>query len=671
MTRKIIFIIIGALLFLALLAVLWFWFLRDSPAADPGDQGGFGTSTDRTSTTELEPTDTQGDAYAVIEEGGQYDITGGQVLPFGNYRISSGGRTIGDYQLEPAGNKYKIRPLDIGSLGLPSGDYTFTPIDVGAGTTDTQTGTTTETRTPATGGEESDAWVGSGVSAREFTPAQINEINSTQGFSGAPVISRTPQTAGLGTSGLIIGAAAAGCLAQYLAHEGSGLIQANTTDRVSALSNGPYVAVLDFNASAKLNNTKFKSVEECLVKTIAKAAIDQITRSVVSWINSGFNGQPSFVTNFNQYFANVADQAAGEFIKGSALSFLCSPFAPQIKIAIAQSYASRNNAASCSLSKATNNINGFLRGNWNAGGWGGLLQLTTVPTNNPYGAYNYGQSGLQNSVAAARANAASGISAGGFISLQKCETPSGPGNPQKVCKITTPGAIIEDSLKTSLKSPIDGLNLAQNINDIIVALTNQVMVKTLYNGLGNSLSAANPLAPAIDQNASNQAQAMLGQLQAYLTFAGQYATVQQGSIADIQQAQAGLNSAYNCWTTAASSSPSAADAIEATSNANEASAAQVALESRIDGYNNEITRANASLAVVQNFQSQVYFASTPDDVAAATQAVSSAAAQGAFFTQADVTTAQQNRSTLQTELTARNQATEASINSCKTFNGQI
>src|SRR6185369_9942155 len=103
------------------------------------------------------------------------------------------------------------------------------------------------------------------------------------------------------------------------------------------------------------------------------------------------NGQPSFVQNFNQYFANVADQAAGEFIKGSSLSFLCSPFAPQIKIAIAQRYANRNHAATCSLTKVTNNINGFLRGAWGAGGWGGLLQLTTVPTNNPYGALAYAQ----------------------------------------------------------------------------------------------------------------------------------------------------------------------------------------------------------------------------------------------------------------------------------------
>src|SRR3989338_10601832 len=48
MTRKIIFIIIGALLFLALLWILWFWLLHRAPVADNGTPGGFATSSDRT-----------------------------------------------------------------------------------------------------------------------------------------------------------------------------------------------------------------------------------------------------------------------------------------------------------------------------------------------------------------------------------------------------------------------------------------------------------------------------------------------------------------------------------------------------------------------------------------------------------------------------------------------
>ena len=630
MTRKIIFIIIGALLFLALLWILWFWLLHRSSTTGTESPGSFATSTDR--------------------------ITGG---------VGVSGSSNTATQVPGAGTPTNTGGVDIQAGGIDTsgglggnGSAGSGGINSGGSSSGSSSG----------GGTLSGAWVGSSVSTREFTPAQINEINSTAGVSGAPLISTTPQAAGLGTSGLIIGAAAAGCLAQYIAYETLGAGQAALPDKALAITSGPYVVVFDAANSAKQNNQKFKNIEQCLVKTIAQAAIDQITRSVVTWINSGFNGKPSFVTNFNQYFANVADQAAGEFIKGSALSFLCSPFAPQIRIAIAQSYANRNAGASCSLTKVTNNINGFLRGTWSAGGWGGLLQFTTVPTNNPYGAYAYAQAGLNNSIANAQNNARSNVSPGGFISLQKCDPEKNQSMARGNCTVSTPGGVIEESLKKSvIDSPLKELDLAQNINEIITALTRQVMIKTLYGGLGNSLGGVtNPLAPAVDQGASAQAQALLAQLQASLNNAGQYASVQQGSIVDIQQAQANLNSAFNCWSAAASSTAlSTAQQADAAQKATSANSAQAAYEIRVATYNNEITRANASLAAIQNLQSQVYFATTPEGVSAAAQAIAAASAQGTFITQADVTTAQQNRTTLQAELATRNQQTNASIAQCR------
>ena len=35
-----------------------------------------------------------------------------------------------------------------------------------------------------------------------------------------------------------------------------------------------------------------------------------------------------------------------------------------------------------------------MNGNFSQGGWPGLLSFTTVPTNNPYGAFAYAQVGL-------------------------------------------------------------------------------------------------------------------------------------------------------------------------------------------------------------------------------------------------------------------------------------
>src|SRR3989344_1557050 len=79
--------------------------------------------------------------------------------------------------------------------------------------------------------------------------------------------------------------------------------------------------------------------------------------------------------SFNKFFNNVGDQAAGEFIRGTGLAFLCSPFQMQIRIAVAQSYA-RRGAASCTLTGVIKNINSFMNGNFSQGGWGGLLQFT-------------------------------------------------------------------------------------------------------------------------------------------------------------------------------------------------------------------------------------------------------------------------------------------------------
>jgi hypothetical protein len=517
------------------------------------------------------------------------------------------------------------------------------------------------------------------VSTRDFTPAQINDINNTGGISGTPLISTTPQAASLGTSGLILGAAGAGCLAQWAATKIASYVSTTADPATVASAVGGAVLVLDYKAATQRDEQKNQGVWQCIIKTIAKAVIDQITRSVVAWINSGFNGQPSFVTNFNQYFANVADQAAGEFIKGSALSFLCSPFAPQIKIAIAQSYANRNAAASCTLSKVINNINGFMNGGWGAGGWGGLIQFTTMPTNNPYGAYAYAQLGLNSTINNAQNNANRNVSPGGFISLQKCDnvplvtggvgsgggSGTQPSTTNTNCKVTTPGAVIEQSLKKTLvDTPIEGLNLAQNIDDIVNALTNQIMLKALYGGLGAAGSITNPLAPAIDQTASAQAQTLLSQLQNFLGYAGQFASVEQGAIADIQNTQSGLNSLFNCWSTVASSSAfSASQQATAGSRAQAADTISASYDSQVNAYNDQITRANTTLGNIQALQSQVLFAATSADVQSTAVLISQS--QGSFVSAADVTTAQQDRSTLQTQLSGRNQSITTELAQCR------
>lgn len=648
MPRKIILIIIGALLFLALLALLWFWFLHRSPATDSGAPGGFATSSNRSQGGTAGQG--QSNTPSNIPPGG----TAGQAGGADGINITGGGINTGGIG-------------GVGTAGSGIG-MSGSGIDMGSSSS-SGSGSQTSTST-ATGGIQTGAWLGSNVSERIFNPSDIADLNDPGTLGGTPFISTTPQAAGLGTSGLVLGLTAAGCLAQWAANQIVGTV-ATAADPATIGSATVGVVTVDLSAAKQRNESKSQTVMQCIVKSIAQAAIDQITRSIVNWINSGFNGQPSFVTNFNQYFANVADQAAGEFIKGSSLSFLCSPFAPKIKIAIAQSYANRNNnGGTCSLSKITNNINGFLKGNWSAGGWGSLLQFTTMPTNNPYGAYAYAQIGLSNSIASAQNNANRNISPGGFISVQKCDNVptvtvgTGSVPTQKNCKVTTPGQVIQDSLKASQDSSINQLNIAQDINSIINALTNQLVLKTLYGGLANAnTGVTNPLAPAVDQAASAQAKDLLANLQASASYAVQYGSSKQGSASDIQQVQQNFNSLYNCWQTAASSTAlSVGQQTQGAQGAASANTQILQLQAQIDSLNTDITRANTAIASIQNLQSQVMFAATPTDITTASYAIQ--AATPSLISQADVTTAQQNRAALQTQLTATNQLAQSGLSQC-------
>ena len=75
--------------------------------------------------------------------------------------------------------------------------------------------------------------------------------------------------------------------------------------------------------------------------TIAKLALEQILNATTAWVNKGFEGNPAYVTDPMQFFTKIADNIAGEFIRGSELGFLCSPFQAKIRIALARYHSQK------------------------------------------------------------------------------------------------------------------------------------------------------------------------------------------------------------------------------------------------------------------------------------------------------------------------------------------
>jgi len=168
------------------------------------------------------------------------------------------------------------------------------------------------------------------------------------------------------------------------------------------------------------------SFNNCILKPLGQAILIALIRnigaSIVDWVNSGFDGKPSFITDFGGTLLDSADQAVGQLIEGTELGFLCNDFSFQIRIALALKYSKPfKREITCTLSKIGDNVNNFVENNGGAG-WDNWLQVTTQPNNNVYGAYLIADSELARRALDKVDKKYKTISFGaGFDSLETCD----------------------------------------------------------------------------------------------------------------------------------------------------------------------------------------------------------------------------------------------------------
>lgn len=228
---------------------------------------------------------------------------------------------------------------------------------------------------------------------------------------------------------------------------------------------------------------------------LAKKALQQMTRSTIAWINSGFKGSPMYVQNPEQFLTNIGDEIAGQIIYGSDLSFLCSPLNIRVALEFYYKASRQRQAPQCTLSGVVRNVDQFMEGNFLAGGWPGWLSVAITPTNQPIGGLIAAVETLETSVGAAQAGQVMRLNWGqGFLSHEECTEnagPPGPGgtSPGQTCKIVTPGSTIADALTFELSVGQRTLIEADEINELIGALFAQLGSQALTSLRGvNGLS---------------------------------------------------------------------------------------------------------------------------------------------------------------------------------------
>ncbi len=220
---------------------------------------------------------------------------------------------------------------------------------------------------------------------------------------------------------------------------------------------------------------------------IAKLVISQMTRSIIRWINSGFDGSPAFIQDLGGFLIDVADEAAGEFINGTELGFLCRPFQVEIRLGLSLNYrASTGGRVQCTVSGVAANVERFLNGDFLAGNPGSWLEMTAYPNGNFFSAQANAQRLLFEHVNNRITINLNKLAWGdGFLSKAKNAACALVGKEEN-CTITMPGKAISEALTFELSVGSRTLIEADEINEVVSALLAQLAQQALQ-GVGGLL----------------------------------------------------------------------------------------------------------------------------------------------------------------------------------------
>lgn len=225
-----------------------------------------------------------------------------------------------------------------------------------------------------------------------------------------------------------------------------------------------------------------------LLWNIGKTIIDLMSDSVVRWVNSGYKGGPSFVTDPRVFFTDIADSIGGTIINDVGAGAVCSPFKLQIQGSIRNTITGLKTKPGdtlknrCTFSAALGNIQNFIQGDFSQGGWNSWFTLTQNRQNNPYGAYVETDTELNVRIGNSQDLAKLEMNwSDGFLSprdfpadCQKID----PNNNNRCIEwkpIKTPGKVIEKSLEGALGTELKQLEIADEVDEIIGAVLGRLI----------------------------------------------------------------------------------------------------------------------------------------------------------------------------------------------------
>lgn len=260
---------------------------------------------------------------------------------------------------------------------------------------------------------------------------------------------------------------------------------------------------------------------------LARQVLHAFTQEMVSWIRTGqFDGGPLFTTDLVGSLFEAADNAAGHFLaqyrSEEWYQLLCSPFRPHIYLALGRGRTPYIERARCTVTDIVSNLEDFYS-DFSNGGWAAWFS-TIEPQNNPYGHYLNTQEEIDRRQREVTFDIRHNFLAGqGSIGLKRCKKGaeimpgkvgyvgvgdgSKPFCPPDKYETVTPGKVVEDQLIDALGSDIKQLGVADEVNEIIVAVFDELLSWLVSGGSsgGGLLDSDLPDLPPIEPICSKDA----------------------------------------------------------------------------------------------------------------------------------------------------------------------
>ena len=131
-----------------------------------------------------------------------------------------------------------------------------------------------------------------------------------------------------------------------------------------------------------------KEVARQFLKVLAKRFLQEMTKSTINWINTGFHGNPLHLENPKSFFKDVAKFEVKYYVDFFGYNSLKYPFGKDFALNTIATYKrTLEDNTQYSLSKVINDpaLLELYRNDFNVGGWNGFLINTQYPQNNYLG----------------------------------------------------------------------------------------------------------------------------------------------------------------------------------------------------------------------------------------------------------------------------------------------